>query len=345
MFLSQSTPALLLAPMADVTNPAFRRVCMSHGADFAYTEMIHTDGFLNGDPYAQHRGYSIDNLPYGIQIVGSNASSIAKTAKGLEQMFSPIVKVIDINMGCPSPPIVKTGCGAALLSAAAGTQAHPEVIIQKVTQAIETPVSAKIRIYRSPEKTIELAKMIERAGASVLTIHGRTKEQGYSGKADWDVVRQIKKELGIPIILNGDIFAPKDLGKAIEKTNCNGYMIGRGAVGNPFLFKKMKHFLETGEPLILTEAEEFAQRLSDFKAYAALLSKHNLLPYTNVKAHAQWFTKGLAMSGEMRLQINLLHKDIKIRNMSDEELTEERRMLAESIFQIFEDGIEKQERT
>jgi len=340
MFLTpQSFPALLLAPMADVTNPAFRRICISHGADFTYTEMIHSDGFLNGDLYAQNRGYSIDKIPYGIQIVGSNASSIAKAAAGLERLFAPTAKVIDINMGCPAPPIIRTGCGAALLSAAPGTESHPTTIIQKVVKMVETPISAKIRIYRTSEKTLELAKSLEKAGASVLTIHGRTKEQGYSGKADWDVVRQIKEELSIPIVLNGDIFTAKDLEKAIEKTNCDGYMIGRGAVGNPFIFKKMKHFLKTGEPLILTETEEFEQRLSDFKAYAALLSKYDLLPYINVKAHAQWFTTGLAESREMRLQMNLLHKDIKIRNMPVEELTQERESLIEGIIQIFEDSM------
>ena len=342
MFLPQSSPALLLAPMADVTNPAFRRICISHGADFTYTEMIHSDGFLNGDLYAQRRGYSIDEMPYGIQIVGSNASSISKAALGLERLFAPTAKVIDINMGCPAPPIIRTGCGAALLSAATGSESHPATIVQKVVKTIETPVSAKIRIYRTPEKTLALAKSLEKAGASVLTIHGRTKEQGYSGKADWDVVRQIKEELSIPVVLNGNVFTPKDLGNAIEKTNCDGYMVGRGAVGNPFIFKKMKHFLKTGEPLVLTETEEFEQRLSDFKAYAALLSKYDLLPYINVKAHAQWFTTGLVESREMRLQINLLHKDIKIRNLSVEELTQERKLLIDGIIQVFEDGIENQ---
>ena len=340
MFLSQSSPALLLAPMADVTNPAFRRICISHGADFTYTEMIHSDGFLNGDLYAQRRGYSIDEMPYGIKIVGNNAPSISKAALGLEKLFSPIAKVIDINMGCPAPPIIKTGCGAALLSAARGTQSHPVTIIQRVVKTVETPVSAKIRIYRTPEKTLALAKSLEKAGASVLTVHGRTKEQGYSGKADWDVIRQIKEELSIPVVLNGNVFTPKDLEKAIEKTNCDGYMIGRGAVGNPFIFKKMKHFLKTGEPLFLTETEEFEQRLSDFKVYAALLSKYDLLPYVNVKAHAQWFTTGLAESREMRLSINLLHKDVKIRNLPVDELVQEREALIEGIIRIFEKGVE-----
>ena len=334
-------PGLFLAPMADVTNPAFRKIAQMCGADFTYTEMIHSDGFNYGDPYAETRGFSIDDIPYGIQIVGSNADSISKAAVGLEQMFSPIATVLDINMGCPAPPILKTGCGAALMASDFGTDSHPAAIVRRVCDAVQTPVSAKIRIYKDDEKTLRLAKSIEDAGASALTVHGRTKDQMYSGKANWDVIAKIKKELSIPVILNGDISDEKSLQKAIELTNCDGYMIGRAAIGNPFLFKKLRHFLENEEILFLSPKEEFVQRLSNFNQYCDYLNKYNLFSHVNIRAHAQWFTTKLPFSREMRLRINELHKEIKIRNLSFEELEEERRTLAFEISSIFEEFTQK----
>ena len=327
--------------MADVTNPAFRKVAQIHGADFTYTEMIHSDGFNHGDPYAKKRGFSIDSTPYGIQIVGSNADSISAAAAGLEQMFSPAVKILDINMGCPAPPILKTGCGAALMASDFGTASHPAEIVRRVCDAVETPVSAKIRIYKDDEKTLRLAKSIEGAGASALTVHGRTKDQMYSGKANWDVIAKIKKELSIPLILNGDIRDENALQKAVELTNCDGYMVGRGAIGNPFLFQKLRHFLETGEFLSLSFEDEFNQRLSDFKLYCDYLDKYDLFSQVNIRAHAQWFTTGLPFSREMRLKMNEIHREIQIRNMSFEELEEERRTLAFEVVSVFEEFSKK----
>ena len=322
--------------MADVTNPAYRKIAQNHGADFTYTEMIHSDGFNHGDPYAKNRGFSIDSIPYGIQIVGSNADSISKAAAGLEQMF-PAAKILDINMGCPSPPILKTGCGAALMASDFGSKSHPAEIVRRVCDAAEMPVSAKIRIYKDDEKTLRLAKSIEDAGASALTIHGRTKDQMYSGKANWETIAKIKKELSIPVILNGDIRDEKSLQKAVELTSCDGYMVGRGAIGNPYLFRKLKYFLETGEFLFVSPLEEFSQRLSDFNFYCDYLDEYDLFPHVNIRAHAQWFTTGLPFSREMRLKINDLHKEIKIRNLSSEDLEEERRTLAFEIVSVFEE--------
>ena len=326
--------------MADVTNPAYRKIAQNHGADFTYTEMIHSDGFNHDDPYAKNRGFSIDDIPYGIQIVGSNADSISMAAAGLEQMF-PAAKILDINMGCPSPPILKTGCGAALMASDFGAASHPAEIIRRVCDAVEMPVSAKIRIYKDDEKTLRLAKSIENAGASALTIHGRTKDQMYSGKANWDTIAKIKKDLSIPVILNGDIRDEKSLQKAVEQTNCDGYMVGRGAIGNPFLFQKLRHFLETGEFLSLSFEDEFNQRLSDFKLYCDYLDKYDLFSQVNIRAHAQWFTTGLPFSREMRLKMNEIHREIQIRNMSFEELEEERRTLAFEVVSVFEEFSKK----
>ncbi|MBZ3936106.1 tRNA dihydrouridine synthase [Methanimicrococcus blatticola] len=334
-------PVLFLAPMADVTNPAFRFVAHGCGADFTYSEMIHSDGFNHGDPYAKNRGFSIDGVPYGVQIVGSDSELIAKAAAGLEKMFSPAAKVIDINMGCPSPPITKTGCGAALMAQDFGAENHPASIIRRVCEMIETPVTAKIRIYNDDEKTLRLAKSLEDAGTSAITVHGRTRGQMYSGNANWEIIAKIKKELSIPVILNGDIVDEKSLQTAMDLTNCDGYMVGRAAIGNPSVFRRLKFYLENGEPANMSQTDDFSNRVDDFNRYFFFLQKYDLLPHVNIRAHAQWFTKGLPYSREMRLKINDLHKDVRIRHFSDDELAEERSALAFEISGIFAEYNEK----
>ena len=338
---NEKRPALFLAPMADVTNPAYRKIAQDHGADFTYTEMIHADGFNYGDPYAKNRSFSIQDVPYGIQIVGSSADSIAKAAVGLEEMFTPAAKVFDINMGCPAPPIIRTGCGAALMASDIGTESHPATIVRRVCDAVGTPVTAKIRIYKDAKKTLELAKSIEDAGAAALTVHGRTRDQMYSGKADWERVAEIKKELSIPVILNGDISDEKSLQAAMDLTDCDGYMIGRGAIGNPRIFERLKYYLKNGELRQRTPADETASRREDFNRYCLYLDRYGLYRHVNIRAHAQWFTKGLPLSREMRLQMNELRKDRKVRNMDFNELEEERRALAFEIVKIFETFEEK----
>lgn len=330
--------------MADVTNPAFRFIAHNCGADFTYTEMIHADGFNHGDPYAKNRGFSINNFPYGIQIVGNDSVSIAKAAAGLEELFAPAVRIFDINMGCPAPPILKTGCGASLMAKNFDSDQHPSQIVRRVCDEIKTPVSAKIRIYNDKEKTIRLAKSLEDAGASVLTIHGRTKSQMYSGSADWKTIGAIQKELSIPVILNGDIVDEKSLQAAMDLTNCDGYMIGRAAIGNPGIFRKLKSYLKTGTAEEVSPPVEFKNRIQDLNQYFSDLKKYNLLVHVNVSAHAQWFTKGLPGSREMRLKINALHKDIRIRHFSDEELAAEREALASEILVILNEYAEKCER-
>ncbi|WNY23953.1 tRNA-dihydrouridine synthase B [Methanimicrococcus hongohii] len=338
---SQKKPALFLAPMADVTNPAFRFVAHQRGADFTYTEMIHSDGFNHGDPYAKNRGFSIDEIPYGIQIVGNSAESISKAAAGLENLFKPAAKVIDINMGCPSPPITKTGCGAALMARDFSAANHPASIVRSVCDAAMFPVTAKIRIYKDDEKTLRLAKSIENAGAAAITVHGRTRDQMYSGVANWEIAAKIKKELSIPVILNGDIVDEKSLQTAMDLTNCDGYMIGRGTIGNPFLFQKLNSYLKNGELETISMPDEFEARVSDLNQYLILLKRYDLLPHVNVRAHSQWFTKGLPYSRAMRLKINDLHNDVKIRSFSDEELTVEREALGFEILNIFNEYADK----
>ncbi|WP_338100284.1 tRNA-dihydrouridine synthase family protein [Methanolapillus africanus] len=339
MILDFSKRPLLLAPMADVTNPAFRMLCHEKGADFTFTEMINAAGFLNGDSFAMDRGISYDQKPYGIQIVGPSADSICEAAVGLEEKLRPAV--IDINMGCPSPKILKDKCGAYLLN----DTSVPPAIIAKLSENLKTPVTAKIRLYRETERTVALAKSLEDAGAAWISVHARTAAQGYSGKANWNAVEQIKENVSIPVILNGDIFTPQDLKQAIE-TGCDGFMIGRGAIGNPGIFEHMKKALSSDfeESETKDEAafqEEFRQRILDFKRYCFLLETYNLYAHVNIKSHAQWFTKGLQHSKDMRLEIASLQKETRLRHLNDEEIAESRRVLAGQIVDVLEKYFEK----
>jgi nifR3 family TIM-barrel protein len=202
-------------------------------------------------------------------------------------------------MGCPAPRITNAGCGSCLLNS-------PKVvygIISDLTEALKTPVTAKIRILEKEEKTLEIARLIEKAGAFALTVHGRKAEQMYSGSSDLTAIRAVKSELSIPVIANGDIWDEESAERTLDFTGCDGLMIGRAAIGNPFIFKRVRHYLETGEKL---EIDRQAKQLEDFETYITLLEEHSLLPSLNLRMHANWFTKGLHNSRQLREKINIL---------------------------------------
>lgn len=287
---------LLLAPMADVTNLAFRLLCRRYGADLTYTEMISADALLNESRKSFIKGLSSqEDRPFGVQLVGSCPEKLTKAALFIEEEYRP--EVIDVNMGCPSRCITGSGCGSALLNS-------PELvytIVSELTDTLKTPVTAKIRLLGREEKTLEIARLIEKAGASALTVHGRTAAQMYSGSSNLQGIKAVKDELSIPVIANGDIKDEKSAEKTLELTGCDGLMIGRAAMGNPFVFKRIRHYLETGEKL---EAEKQSRRLEDFDTYISLLEEHSLLSSINLRMHAHWFTKGLRGSRQIREKIN-----------------------------------------
>lgn len=289
---------LLLAPMADVTNLAFRLLCRQHGADLTYTEMISADALINENRKSFLKGLSSsEDRPFGVQIVGSSPDKLRKAALFVENEYRP--EIIDVNMGCPVQRITGTGCGSALLNS-------PKLvyeIISELTDALKTPVTAKIRILERDEKTLEIAHLIEKAGAFALTVHGRKAEQMYSGSSDFAVIRMVKSELSIPVIANGDIRDEESAESALDFTGCDGLMIGRAAMGNPFIFRRIRHYLETGEKL---EVDRQAQQLEDFETYVTLLEEHDLFSSLNLRMHAHWFTKGLHGSRQIREKINNL---------------------------------------
>ncbi|MDD2439588.1 MAG: tRNA-dihydrouridine synthase family protein [Methanosarcinaceae archaeon] len=329
---------LFLAPMADVTNLAFRLLCKEHGADFTYTEMISADALVNENRKSVLKSLSApEEGAFGIQLVGSKPETLSAAALFVEEEYKPAV--IDVNLGCPARQIRDTGCGSALLE-------KPDKIYAILKELSEnlgerTPISAKIRLLESEKKTLEIARLIEKAGASALTVHGRTAKEMYSGKSKLLPIKAIKEELSIPIIANGDIRDEKSAAEALEFTGCDGLMIGRAARGNPFIFRRIRNFLETGEYLISEKDSEskagfkseerqkpwemrekkrgekreenpLAEKLQirqfqDFETYVKLLEKYELLNSTNLRIHAHWFTKGLRGSRQLRERINNLN--------------------------------------
>jgi tRNA-dihydrouridine synthase B len=289
---------LLLAPMADVTNLAFRLLCRQHGADLTYTEMINADALLNENRKSFLKGLSSpDDRPFGVQLFGSSPEKLREAALFIEYECMP--EVIDINMGCPVQRITSAGCGSALLNS-------PELvykIILELTDALKTPVTAKIRILERNEKTLEVARLIEKAGASALTVHGRKAEQMYSGSSNLRIIRAVKDEISIPVIANGDIRDEVSAETTLDFTGCDGLMVGRAAMGNPFIFRRIRHYLETGEKL---EINRQAQQLEDFETYVTLLEEFNLFSFLDLRTHAHWFTKGLHSSRQIREKINNL---------------------------------------
>ncbi len=233
-----------LAPMEDVTDMPFRLICKKLGADLVYTEFTSSEALIRSVRSAFHKITIRDEeRPIGIQIFGGVPSSMEKAAQAIEQANPDF---IDINAGCWVRNLVARGEGAGLLK----DLKKFEKIIKSVVRAVKCPVTVKTRLGWDHENIVilEAAKMIEQAGAKALTVHCRTRMQGYKGKADWSWLEKIKKCISIPLIGNGDIVTPADAKKVFE-SGCDGVMIGRGAILNPWIFKQVKHFIETGEYL------------------------------------------------------------------------------------------------
>lgn len=302
---------LFLAPMADVTNLAFRLLCKEYGADFTYTEMINADALVNENHKSILRGLSSpEEGLFGVQLVGNSPETLRDAAFFVEEEYRPAV--IDVNLGCPAKRIRADGCGSALLD-------EPKRvfdIIKELSESLSTPVSAKIRLSKKEEKTLEIARLIEKAGASALTVHGRTAAQMYSGSVDLNPIRAVKEELSIPVIANGDIIDEESAARTLEFTGCDGLMIGRAAMGNPFVFRRIRHYLKTGDCLKTQEAEHPEtgtsgpdiqnRQFKAFETYVSLLKKYDLLSSVNLRVHAHWFTKGIRGSRHIRERINNL---------------------------------------
>lgn len=290
---------LILAPMAGVCDLPFRVLCKEQGAGLLCMEMVSAKGI-----YYNNKNTEIlltiepGERPVSLQLFGADAYIMSEMAKRIEERPFDI---LDINMGCPVPKVVNNGEGSALMK-------QPKLvyeIVSQIVKAIKKPVTVKIRKGFDDDhvNAVEIAKIVEEAGASAVAVHGRTREQYYSGKADWDIIRQVKETLSIPVIGNGDILSAQDVQKMKQQTGCDGFMIGRGAQGNPWIFAQILHYLDTGEELPKPDIREVAAMILRH-ARDQIAYKGEVMGIREMRKHAAWYTSGYKNSAKLRGKIN-----------------------------------------
>ena len=293
---------IFLAPMAGITDKPYRMICKEMGAGLVYTEMISSRAIYHDDTKTKLlMDTEGEKRPIAYQIFGSEEESMEFAAKYLEEKAD----IIDINMGCPAPKVVKNGDGSKLML----DIKKAEKVIEAVVKSTSKPVTLKIRKGWDHNNivAVEFAQMAEKAGISAITIHGRTRTDFYSGKADLEIIKKVKEAVKIPVIGNGDIVDEQTALEMFEKTGVDGIMIGRGTFGNPWIFKKISHFLQTGEKLPETTLEERLQILEKH-INLELKSKPEIVAIRELRKPISWYTKGLKDSSEFRDKINKIEK-------------------------------------
>ncbi len=305
----------ILAPMAGVTDLPFRLLCREQGAGLLCMEMVSAKAIqYNNKNTKALLEIHPEEPPVSLQLFGSDPEVISEIAKRIEELpFS----ILDINMGCPVPKIVRNGEGSALMK-------QPKLvheIVSKTVKAIEKPVTVKIRkgFDDSCINAVEIAKIIEDAGAKAVAVHGRTREQYYSGKADWDIIRQVKEAVSIPVIGNGDVVSGESAIAMQEQTGCDGVMIGRGAQGNPWIFSELLAYDRTGEmPARPTNAE--IKKMIYRHGALQVKYKGEYLGIREMRKHVSWYTSGLPNSAKLRGEINAVESLAELESLLEDRL-------------------------
>lgn len=289
----------ILAPMAGVTDLPFRLLCKEQGAGLLCMEMISAKALQYKNKNTKTLlSIHPDEYPVSLQLFGSDADIISRMAQEIEEL--PF-QILDINMGCPVPKVVKNGEGSALMN-------QPGLvyeIVSKTVKAIRKPVTVKIRkgFDENHVNAVEIAKIAEAAGAAAIAVHGRTREQYYSGKADWDIIRQVKRAVSIPVVGNGDVFSVKSALALREQTGCDGVMIARGAQGNPWIFSELVQYERTGKFLPGPDRASIRDMML-LHAKMQIQFKGDYLGVREMRKHVAWYTKGLKGSAKLRDEIN-----------------------------------------
>ena len=290
---------LILAPMAGVTDLPFRLLCKEQGAGLVCMEMVSAKAIYYGNRNTQelltiHPGEG----PVSLQLFGSDPVIISEMAKRIEER--PFA-VLDINMGCPVPKVVNNGEGSALMK----NPKLVEEIITRTVKAIRKPVTVKIRkgFDESSANAVEIARIAQSCGAAAVAVHGRTREQYYSGRADYEIIARVKRALSIPVIGNGDVTDGPSAQRLLEQTGCDGVMIGRGVRGNPWIFREISHYLETGETPAAPSAEEICRMILRH-AEMELDYKGEYTAVREMRKHIAWYTAGLPHSAALRRSVN-----------------------------------------
>lgn len=310
---------VFLAPMAGVTDMPFRILCREQGCGLVCTEMVSAKGMHYNDEKSFKLTETDDReKPASIQIFGSSPNIMAEIAERLNRTDASI---IDINMGCPTPKITKNGEGSALML-------NPKLvgeIVKAVSKASEKPVTVKIRKGWDTEhvNAVEIAKIAEENGARAVAVHGRTREQFYSGTADWDIIKKVKEAVSIPVVGNGDVFKPEDAKHMIDQTNCDAVMVGRGAQGNPWIFKRILNYLMTGKiiPEAITE-EKINTVTRHLWMLVELKGEHTGL--CEMRKHIAWYIKGLRNSAYVKEKVFRLESKEEVLELLNNFLYESR---------------------